>query len=69
MMKFDSSNTETFTVDGTEFQFNTDRIQYIAEEQIDHYGTRIEKLAKNLRRKRIKNTYRMTLLHSIKNGT
>ena len=54
MMKFDSSNTETFTVDGTEFQFNTDRVQYIAEEQIDHYETRVKQLAKSLKRKKNK---------------
>ena len=53
-MKFDSSNTETFTVDGTEFQFNTDRVQYIAEDQIGHYETRVKQLAKNLKRKKNK---------------
>ena len=54
MMKFDSSNTETFTVDGTEFQFNTDRVQYIAEEQIDHVETQIKRFAKDLKKKKNK---------------
>ena len=54
MINFDSSNTETFTVDDTEFKFNTERVQYIAEEQIDHVETRIKCLAKNLKKKRNK---------------
>ena len=54
MMNFDSSNTEVFLVDDTEFKFNMDRVQYIAEQQIDHYGTRIEKLAKKLKKKKNK---------------
>ena len=51
MMNFDSSNTETFLVDDTEFKVNMDRVQYIAEEQIDHVESRIKRLAKDLKKK------------------
>ena len=54
MMNFDSSNTEVFLVDDTEFKFNMDRVQYIAEEQIDHVETRIKRLAKDLKKKKNK---------------
>ena len=54
MMLFDNSNTETFFIEDTEFKFNTDRVQYIAKEQIDHYETRVNQLAKSLKRKKNK---------------
>ncbi len=44
MMNFDTSNVETFQVDGTDFTFNMDRVQYIADEQLEQYESQVKKL-------------------------
>jgi len=54
MMNFDTSNVETFQVDGTDFTFNMDRVQYIAEKQLEQYESQVKKLGKLLKRKKNK---------------
>ena len=52
MMNFDTSNVETFQVDGTDFTFNMDRVQYIADEQLEQYESQVKKLGKLLKKKK-----------------
>ena len=52
MMNFDTSNVETFQVDGTDFTFNMDRVQYIADEQREQYESQVKKLGKLLKKKK-----------------
>ena len=45
-MHFDPNQTERFTTDGTTFEFNYERTEYLSGEILDQYETQIKKMGK-----------------------
>ena len=55
IMKFDPDQSEIFTTEGTTFEFNHERAEYISNDILDNYNTQMEKLGKIFKKANKKN--------------
>jgi len=69
-MNFDPKQTEKFTTDGSVFEYNHDRAEYLSEQILEHYESRIVdmggkwKKAKSKGKKGLKTALNILALHN-----
>jgi hypothetical protein len=49
-MKFDPNQSEVFTTDGTTFEFNHERVEYLANHILEHVKSHMNQMGKNYKR-------------------
>jgi hypothetical protein len=54
-MKFDPKQTETFETEGTTFEYNHGRAEYLAEDILGQYEIRMKTMAKEYKKAKKKN--------------
>ena len=69
-MKFNPDNAEVFETDGTTFTYNHERAEYISEQIVDQYQSRLNEMSQKYKsakpdsKKRMKHARNILALHS-----
>ena len=69
-MKFNPDNAEVFETDGTTFTYNHERAEYISEQILDQYKSRIDEMASKYKsakpdsKKKMRHAKNILALHS-----
>ena len=69
-MNFNPDNAEVFETEGTTFTYNHERAEYISEQIVEHYQSRLEEMGKKYKsakpdsKKKMKHAKNILALHS-----